>query len=103
MGGNFSQATIFALGTGFALAIPTSLRLFEEHLVQTIEVIALAAGDFSATAGPDAARIAAWNGVILLPSRDARITEAYPATRASLLLLAFRNRSSSWSWGERGH
>ncbi len=40
--------TILALGTGFSLVIVTSLRLFEEHLVQTIEVIARAAGDFSA-------------------------------------------------------
>ena len=40
--------TILALGTGFSLVIVTSLGLFEEHLVQTIDVIARAAGDYSA-------------------------------------------------------
>lgn len=40
--------TILALGVGFTLVIVTSLRLFEEHLVQTIDVIARAAGDYSA-------------------------------------------------------
>lgn len=40
--------TILALGIGFFLVVLTSLELFEEHLVQTIDVITRAAGDYSA-------------------------------------------------------